>query len=296
VISTFRYKLTVFVIAAFLAAVSGLVVRALPAQREPFAFRHQQGHRVPVSWPCWRRRPGLGAFLGSGRRAPGRGPAAGAAAAADRHSATSRPSSSASCGGGAEVRPPRACGASSALVAAPPRVKGLDGTAPLPQRAKPARGERLLESMRAQAVSAPGAVTTSASTCTAADIVALHRPKRAASPPLPLVTVRAGGERGAVRCAGGPSPGGLRARFARLAFRALPAREDDPRDDGAGRTSRWAATGARSPACCRRCCACDRVEERPALRRGRTPAGALGMPSAWHEPGPQPAAGAAAAD
>jgi hypothetical protein len=97
-ISTFRYKLTVFVLAALAGRRVGLAVRALPAQREPLAVRHQQGHRVPVHGGARRRRPCLGRLPRLGRGAPDRGPTAGAAAqAAWAPAATSRPSSSASC-------------------------------------------------------------------------------------------------------------------------------------------------------------------------------------------------------
>ncbi|MBE0546340.1 MAG: branched-chain amino acid ABC transporter ATP-binding protein/permease [Rubrivivax sp.] len=145
-ISTFRYKLTVFVIAACLAAVSGWLFAHFQRSVSPSPFGINKGIEYLFMAVLGGVGQVWGAFLGS----------AVVRLVEDQ----------------LQVLLPRLIGTSGnfetvvfgiVLVVvlkyapdglwsfvgrwwpAPPRVRDWDGTAPLPQRAKPARGERLLE-------------------------------------------------------------------------------------------------------------------------------------------------------
>jgi branched-chain amino acid transport system permease protein len=74
-VDTFRVKVTAFVLAALLASVSGLALRALPAHRQPVAVRPEHGHRVPVHGGARRHRPRLGRARRRRRGADPEGPA-----------------------------------------------------------------------------------------------------------------------------------------------------------------------------------------------------------------------------
>jgi len=145
-ISTFRYKLTVFVLAAFLAAVSGWLFAHFQRSVSPSPFGINKGIEYLFMAVLGGVGQVWGAFLGS----------AVVRLVEDQ----------------LQVLLPRLIGTSGnfetivfgiVLVVvlkyapdglwsfvsrrwpAPPRVKDWEGTAPLPQRPKPARGERLLE-------------------------------------------------------------------------------------------------------------------------------------------------------
>ena len=140
---------------------------------------------------------------------------------------------------------------------APPRRADWGGAAPLPRRAKPARGERLLDvqAVRKQ-FGGLVAVNDVSFSLHSGDIVALIGPNGAGKSTLfNLVTGVLPLSGGAVQWRGQSIGGKTFARHRAAGHLAhLPAREDDSRDDGAGERGAGRLRPHASPACCRRCC------------------------------------------
>ena len=174
---------------------------------------------------------------------------------------------------------------------APPRREDWGGATPLPRRAKPARGELLLE-VQAVRKEFGGlvAVNDVSFQVRAGDIVGLIGPNGAGkSTPFNLITgvLPLTRRRGALARPDDRRPALARHRALRhLAH--LPAREDDSRDDGAGERGAGRLLAAASPACCRRCCgwtaprsASCSPRPKPSWRASAWPSGCTSWPATW---------------
>jgi branched-chain amino acid transport system permease protein len=223
-ISTFRYKLTAFVLAAMLACHLGLAVAHFQRTVNPSPFGINKGIEYLFMAVLGGVGHVWGAFLGARRGQAGRRPAAGAAAQTDRHQRQLRGHRLRHrAGAGAEVRARRAVELRGPALCHSPHGGRTGPThRRCPRAASPQRGDLLLQ-VQAVRKEFGGlvAVNDISFDIRAGDIVGLIGPNGAGkSTTFNLITGVLGLTKGEVRFRGQPSAGCRRGRSPGAACRA----------------------------------------------------------------------------